>query len=66
MCPYEKSLETYLMILVYIYIYICIYIYIYVCVCVCVIIIVLVVTISFRGFVVEQMRYNLENVQYLW
>ena len=26
-CPYEKSLETYLMILVYIYIYIYIYIY---------------------------------------
>ena len=29
-CPYEKSLETYLMILVYIYIYI----YIYMCVCI--------------------------------
>ena len=34
-CPYEKSLETYLMSLVYIYIYIYIYIYMCVCVCVC-------------------------------
>ena len=29
-CPYEKSLETYLMILVYIYVNIYIYIYIYI------------------------------------
>ena len=35
-CPYEKSLETYLMILVYIYIYICVYVCVCVCVCVCV------------------------------
>ena len=35
-CPYEKSLETYLMILVYIYIYIYIYMCVCVCVCVCV------------------------------
>ena len=38
--------------------YIYIYIYIY-------IVIVLVVTISFCGFVVNQMQYNLESVQYL-
>ena len=34
--PYEKSLETYLMILVYLSIYLSAWIYIYVCVCVCV------------------------------
>ena len=39
-CPYEKSLETYLMILVYIYIYmyvcVCVCVCVWVCVCVCV------------------------------
>ena len=35
-CPYEKSLETYLMILVYIYIYIYICVCVCVCMCVCV------------------------------
>ena len=66
MCIYTYTgiyLYTHNYIYIYIFIYAYLYIYIYTYTC---IITVLAVTISLRGFVANQIRYNLESPPYLW